>query len=771
LWRCIPLLCIAILALALDNRGELEVLGFVALSCYGVVRWALWRLRQGPIKAHLVVLACLVAGWLGFGSVMATIGVDLYPRNRHAYGRIALGAVLLGFGCAVLPDLIALMRRHVLTLSIRSEAPSTSAPSRWSPALVVLGTLAAHGTMFFGLEGPVLQPDSFASVWHAGLLNFTDPPHHPPIYIELVRIAAPTTGNWLGLTALVLFQHCLVLAVAVGMERAARLMTGRAWVGCLVGLLVGVDATWNLYAQSIMSEVMSSALCMFSALCLLEAERRKGAVRWLIAAGLLAGFATLTRQAMQAWFGVGLIWLTLFSALRPRRLACLVLFLASVLPVGTWMLRNYVALERGIVTASLGRNLLYRVVLEMPDLTDPDAPPGDEMEKAREIVWRERARVWVGPWNALRAELGWSDARINQVVVRFYTEQIKRHPGIFAEVTWRSFQDLATGREAFGGTVFPFHNRAIEESPWAGAPTMPVGGGVPPPLALLECFQLSASPFWLFLAFASPLLAWGAGRRASFLALGGFTYFCLLASLVEVPVVRYRLPGVPLLYLAGCLSLAGIARWIEIGGRKVLGQNEGSAKGEVEEPGEDGAPFLAQTRPEAAESRLSISAPLEAQQQRYLSGAAVALASLPGLLGAASGAARSATFLLALAAEVALAVIVVRLRAGVRTRLEPLDTAAWLGACLSTTLILLLSSPQPYWLGPSAPERRITLAILGLVAGLSVGVFLFLPARVAALAEESPAEEPAVEEPAVEEPAVEESAGDVVLEPPVESED
>ena len=450
---------------------------------------------------------------------------------------------------------------------------------------------------------------------------------------------------------------------------------------------------------------------------------------------------------MQAWFGVGLIWLTLFSALRPRRLACLALCVTSLLPVGTYMLRNYVALERGIVTASLGRNLVYRVVYQMPDLTDPDAAPGDELERARQIVWRERTRVWVGPWVALSEELGWSDARINQAVVGFYLEQVRRHPGPFIRVTLESFRELATNPENMSA-AFAFHNDKLDHCLWESPPAMPGPEEITPTIAFLNRLQPSCNRWWLLLAALSPLLAWGAGRRASFLALGGSVYFCLLAALVEVPTPRYRLPGVPLIYLAGCLSLAGIARWTQLGIRRLQGKPEPAEPAEglrpaVEEavlegvsPGDRGEASVVEAESsevassdsgppsEAPAGPRAVSAGAESLRQGRLRWTAVALAVVPALVGAAIGETWLWSFLLVLAAQISLAVSVTLHRAGTKPRSSLLNTGAWFVALVGTTLVTLLSSPVPHWVGTPTPRRRIVLVLLGLCAGVAVLYFL-----------------------------------------------
>lgn len=734
LWHVAPLLCLGALALALDVGLGSESPGalFVAfcVSAWFLARWSYWRLGRGPVRPADALLSVACAGFLAYGFVLGALGTQIRPDLEFVSTRFALGAVLLALFCASFRGSLRLGRR-LLALSVEANAPPSSEgpPGRWSAALVAAVTLAAHVGLFFGLEAtPLLQIDSVANLGHPGFLTFTTPPHHPPIYPELIKTIGHPQGSYLpGLVLVVVFQHALVLGVALGFERAGRLLTGRPWVGCLTGLLIGLDATWNLYAQSVMSEILASSLCMFSALCLLEAERRRRAVKWLVAAGLLAALATLTRQAMQAWFGVGLIWLTLFSALRPKRLACFALCVASLLPVGGWMLRNYVILERPIVTASLGRNLLYRVVQDMPDLTDPEANPGDELERARRIVWREREHVWGGPWLALGDELGWSDAQINSAVVRFYFEQMRRHPGTFAFVTGRSFLQLAQCKEWITSMALPFHNRIATEGPWR-LRTLPSHDAAPASVSFLDKFQLSSSLWWLLLASGAPLVTWGAARRASFLVLGGACYFWLLAAMVEVVIPRYRLPAVPLVYLAGCLTLAGVAHRLQEFKRRF---GPGGAEEEARAPTEElpaaaeqdssSPPAPEETR--GADSEGAPGGPV--QLSRAWSRFACGLVLAQGLMVAGAGVSFPLV-LVALGAQAGVALLGVRLRGGLAPRFKRVDAQAWTSLTIGTTLVTLAAFPVPIWVS-EVPLRGPLLALLALLNTLGAAVFFARP--------------------------------------------
>tara|TARA_R110002096_G_scaffold26657_2_gene82098 strand:- start:186 stop:527 length:342 start_codon:yes stop_codon:yes gene_type:complete len=100
------------------------------------------------------------------------------------------------------------------------------------------------------------------------------------------------------------------------------------------------------------------------------------------------------------------------------------------------------------------------------------------------------------------------------------------------------------------------------------------------------------------------------------------------------------------------------------------------------------------------------------------------LAVVPALVGAAIGETWLWSFLLVLAAQISLAVSVTLHRAGTKPRSSLLNTGAWFVALVGTTLVTLLSSPVPHWVGTPTPRRRIVLVLLGLCAGVAVLYFL-----------------------------------------------
>lgn len=115
---------------------------------------------------------------------------------------------------------------------------------------------------------------------------------------------------------------------------------------------------------------------------------------------------------------------------------------------------------------------------------------------------------------------------------------------------------------------------------------------------------------------------------------------------------------------------------------------------------------------------------------------ALALATLPGLLGAVLGGATYPGLVLVALAHAALAVLVVELRGGLQPSRPRTDALAWLTLCGALTCVTYLSSPHPLPLGTSTPGRRLVLALLALTAGASL-TYLLRPQP-----EETPGESP-----------------------------
>lgn len=536
-----------------------ELLGAATLALLGGLAWL--RLRRSPAPGLVEVgLACAV----GEGMALATLGggrlASVRPGVEAVARRLSLAAAL---GAAValllllwLPRLRAWWSAGVEGLAAPLERGA--APARGRQVILIVWALF-HLPFLVALP-PLIQFDSWMNVLEPDLfLPATQPLHHPPIYSELIKAAAQAPSLVVGLTLVVALQHALVLGIALLVEDALRRVGAGEWVAAAVGCALAADGTLVVYAQLIMSEVVATAFLTLAAVCLVRGEEPGPAGTRLLAAGAGAALATLTRQVVQLWFALGLFWLAALAAIRGRARACTTFAAAALLPVLAVVGHQYVFYGRASLTGASGRSLVARLTVGLPDLTDPQAGPDDELERARRIVWRERRpQGWHPIHQALRTELGWDDERIAATIRGFYLEQIRRHPLPFARQTLRSVWSILRGSERFVADILGFHDQVRARAPlapWAG---LPPAGPAPPAFLVLDWLTLTQTWPVLLLGALSPWLAGGRARRLALLSVATAAYLVAIPALFEEGLPRYRMPAVPFLALAAGLGAAGI---------------------------------------------------------------------------------------------------------------------------------------------------------------------------------------------------------------------
>jgi len=564
----LPLACaLPALAAAVSGAGRWapgSVEALTVASLIGLLILAQRRLRTAPPEPHELLLAivggvalgvaALAGGLSGFGSS------DPPPLAHLLRGRALLAAVASAacFGLLALAPLLEPLRHWLCDVPPLGGEPL--APSwTWGSGVVLLVGVLVHGVVFFAHEGPLIQVDSWTHLYEPPLFEFGERPHHyTPIYAYLIKFANGFRDPVLGLTALVALQHVATVCMGVAAERTTRLASGSALAGVCAGLLIACCGHLSLYAQEVMSEVLATAWLVLATACVFAAPRSPRPQRWLIAGGLATAAATLTRQAMQGWFVVGALAVALLGW-RHRKRAVVLYLAAALLPLAALVVHNGVFRARFSLTAGLGRNLHYRIAKGLPDLTDPDAEPGDPYERARELIWEHREAGWIQSYSAIQTELGWSDPQIERAMQRFYVEQVLRHPVPFTRLTLGYCWTLLDASES-GDEAIRFHNRVLDDlTIWRGLPRGHpetwVGGG-------LHAFQPTS--WWpvLLLAACAPLLARGRGRVLALLAVGSVAYFVVVTSLVELPVPRYRLPTIPFLAIACALGLGALLRLV-----------------------------------------------------------------------------------------------------------------------------------------------------------------------------------------------------------------
>ncbi|MEZ6186587.1 MAG: glycosyltransferase family 39 protein [Planctomycetota bacterium] len=540
--------CVELLAAA--GLCGLLVLAHRALREHG--RVPAWPALLALLAVTLGTVAALAGGLAGFGTPEpAPLAHLLVTRTR-----VAAGGSALVFGVlAVWPQVSWLWGWWSDVPPPPGQLPLARGWTRLSLVVLLAGALT-HGAALCLHDGALIQIDSSVNVWEPPLFQFsTQPHHHTPLYAELVKFADRTAHPAQALWWIVVFQHLAVVVTAMVVERTTRLTSNSAVAGAFAGLLTGLCGHLSLYAQMIMSEAFSIGFLILATACVFEAPRRRRAGRWLLAAGLFAAAATLTRQVMQAWFVAGALAILFLRF--PHRWRALALYLAGALiPVLALIVHNGIFNQRYSLTAGLGRTLHYRVAKGLPDLTDADAPPGDPYERARELIWERREAGWVDSYSAIQRELGWDDVQIERAMKRFYVEQVLKHPLPFARVTLDYGHQLLVGRETGAGAM-GFHNLSLDNlTMWQDVPR-----AEPESFAgqWLHSFQPTSSWVVLLLAAFSPFLVQGRARVLALTALISTAYFLVLTALLEVPITRYRLPTVPFFAMASGLSVG----WLE----------------------------------------------------------------------------------------------------------------------------------------------------------------------------------------------------------------
>jgi hypothetical protein len=258
---------------------------------------------------------------------------------------------------------------------------------------------------------------------------------------------------------------------------------------------------------------------------------------------------------MQGWFAIGAVWL-LGSRIRPKRSVLALFLLASLGPVLLFVVHNRVFYGRLIFTAASGRSILHRI-LEGPPLPHPNADPTTEFARARQVAWNNRDNVWYGVHKALKEELAWSDAQIQETVVGWYLEYIQRYPASFVSETFLGVRDVLLNDASAEG-LRQWHN-SVRPNAAFGFDRTAVAGPAPPFLEWITRNSAVANTLSVLLLLLAPILARGRARSLALLAVASVAYFVFLSALVEESLHRYRIPAVPFMAIGVVLAVHGLA--------------------------------------------------------------------------------------------------------------------------------------------------------------------------------------------------------------------
>jgi 4-amino-4-deoxy-L-arabinose transferase-like glycosyltransferase len=229
---------------------------------------------------------------------------------------------------------------------------------------------------------------------------------HPNVGLALTAVLA-------GLTAVALMH----LGQRLGMTLRQATLAGLAY-GLFPWVLI-IGAT--LYAESLFN-LLTVVLCYL----VVELRERRQAAWWWLAAGLLAGYATLVRPVMAFWLPA-LVIFALGRRLDWRATLGVVMGLAIVL--GAWSWRNYERLDAFVpLTTAAG----VTMAIANNDFSDAGhsneglpVPPDDEVQNDR--FMRDLATEWIRENPAEFAE------RVPERLLRTFDPVTRLHHGVLLE--------------------------------------------------------------------------------------------------------------------------------------------------------------------------------------------------------------------------------------------------------------------------------------------------------------------------------------------------
>ncbi len=266
----------------------------------------------------------------------------------------------------------------------------------------------------------------------------------PPVYPLFIRLVFDIFGR----------HYAPIIAIQLGISVAtvglvywlAQLLLPRRYA-LGAAFLLAIDPASIVFANQMLTETLFAFLLTIAIVLVVVGQRRGGPV-FMLAAGLMLGFATLTRPVAEYLPLLLVPALVLPAATRRRASLALAAALAAgfVLPVGGWVIRNFSQTHVPIVSTIDGHNMLdYRAV--------------GALVESGELPWDARKHVAVQL--AARVHPGQNAAEVSRVQMRLGLDIIGRHP-VGATKSW-----LKGEGRLLGGTARP---RPRSFSPAAKAP-------------------------------------------------------------------------------------------------------------------------------------------------------------------------------------------------------------------------------------------------------------------------------------------------------------
>jgi 4-amino-4-deoxy-L-arabinose transferase-like glycosyltransferase len=212
------------------------------------------------------------------------------------------------------------------------------------------------------LAARLAQGLGYTWLWPDGAVTYAA--HYPVGYPALVAIAYRVLGAAPGIA--MLLNAAIGAAAACGAWWLASEGATSRWRPLGAGLAVALHPALVAYTPALMTEGVAAALVVLAAAAAVHARRAVQARRqvrpwrWLVAAGVLAGVATLVRpQSILLAPVLGALTVTVEGALRERALRAAVVTAAALACVTPWTARNCVHMHRcALVSVNGGWNLL-----------------------------------------------------------------------------------------------------------------------------------------------------------------------------------------------------------------------------------------------------------------------------------------------------------------------------------------------------------------------------------------------------------------------------
>jgi Dolichyl-phosphate-mannose-protein mannosyltransferase len=234
------------------------------------------------------------------------------------------------------------------------------------------------------LAARLAQGLGYTWLWPDGAVTYAA--HYPVGYPALVAVAYRVLGAAPGIAMLL---NAAIGAAAAGAAwwLATEAATTR-WRPLGAGLAVALHPALVAYTPALMTEGVAAALVVLAAAMAVQARRQARPWRWLVAAGVVAGIATLVRpQSILLAPVLGAFTVTVDGAWRERAIRAALVSAVALACVAPWTARNCVHMHRcALVSVNGGWNLLIGAQTTTGSWDELRVPP----ECA--TVWDEAAK-------------------------------------------------------------------------------------------------------------------------------------------------------------------------------------------------------------------------------------------------------------------------------------------------------------------------------------------------------------------------------------------